>query len=54
LVNANKFKPRVEAYEAGDPNPTSFGDVFDDLIDLIAERNPDFYEADGAGNLRPI
>jgi hypothetical protein len=24
---------------------TPFGDIFDDLIELIVERNPDFYEA---------
>ncbi len=52
LVNANKFKPRVEAYEAGHLDPVDLGHVFNDLVDLIAERNPDFYETDGSGNLR--
>jgi hypothetical protein len=55
LVDANRFKPRVEAYQAGQTKTsTPFGAIFDDLIDLVAERNPDFYESDGTGNLRPI
>ncbi len=55
LVRANRFKPRAEAYEAGNTTkPTPFGDIFDGFIDLVVERNPDFYESDGTGNLRPV
>lgn len=54
LVGANRFRPHVEAYEAGSSKPAGFGEIFNSLIDLIVERNPDFYETDGAGNLRRV
>lgn len=54
LVNANQFNPRVEAYEAGYPEPIDLDRVFDSLMNLIADRNPDFYDTDGSGNLHPI
>lgn len=45
LLNANSFKPETKIYEAGEPDKeVSLSDAFDELLDLIAERNPDFYE----------
>ncbi len=54
LVDANPFSPRIEAYEAGSSESTPFEAIFDDIVALIAERNPDFYEADGEGNVRRL
>ena len=53
-VDANPFSPRIEVYEAGSSEPVTFEAVFDDIVALVAERNPDFYEADGEGNVRRI
>lgn len=51
LLNANPFAPKVDAYSVGNPTKTVRLDgVFDELVQLIAERNPDFYEYD-KGNL---
>ena len=54
LVDANRFSPQIEVYEAGKSEPVSFEDVFNDIVALVAERNPDFYEADGEGSLRRL
>jgi hypothetical protein len=44
LVDANPFSPRVEIREAGKPDDAlTLEQVFDKLLVLIAERNPDFY-----------
>ncbi len=45
LVEANPAAPWFEAYRVGDPKtPVSFEEVFRELLDIVAERNPDFYE----------
>lgn len=45
LIRGNPFEPKYEAYEAGDPEtPISIEEIFDELVDLVAERNNDFYE----------
>lgn len=47
LHEASAFKPKFDAYAVGQPDEAvPLEHVFDDLIRLIAERNPDFYEAD--------
>lgn len=53
LLDATPFAASVEAFRVGDPHtPVSLESALDDIITLVAERNPDFYEADG-GNLQP-
>ncbi len=48
LVDANPFGPWTQHHLAGEPSePTELSAAFDGLIGLIAERNPDFYEAVG-------
>ncbi len=45
LVNADPTGSWFEYYNVGDPTKSvSLDDVFDEAIELIAERNPDFYE----------
>ena len=45
LIQANPFEPKYEAFEAGDPdNPISIEEIFDEMVDVVAERNNDFYE----------
>lgn len=45
LVDANPEAPRYEVFRVGDPqNVISLETAFNDVMDLIAERNPDFYE----------
>jgi hypothetical protein len=45
LADANPFKPQCSVYNVGDHATTlNLGDAFDDLIGLVATRNPDFYE----------
>lgn len=54
LHDANPFAPTANFYLAGNPDePVNVASAFDNLIELVAERNPDFYEAVG-GNLRPV
>jgi len=53
LVDANPFKPTWECFRADDPTtPWEFDQVLDDVMELLAERNFDFYEVDGQGGLR--
>jgi hypothetical protein len=48
LVDANPFQPSLACYQVNDAAAElSLDAVFDDLITLVAERNFDFYEADG-------
>ena len=49
LHDANPFKPSARAFTAGNPHQeVDLNAAFDDIIALIAERNPDFYDfADG-------
>lgn len=54
LLDGNPFNPSYPAYEAGDPvNPHDFDDIITTLVQLVAERNPDFYE-EVEGNLRRV
>lgn len=49
LLDANPFNPSILTHKVGD-SATVLGleEIFTDLITLVAERNPDFYEcADG-------
>lgn len=53
LLEATPFSAWWEAYRVGDPHvPLALEAAFDDMITLVAERNPDFYEAE-QGFLRP-
>jgi hypothetical protein len=48
LLDSNQFAPTFAVYPVGEPTKeTTFDAAFSELITLIAERNPDFYEADG-------
>lgn len=52
LLEATPFSAWWETYRVGRPTePLALKDALDDMITLVAERNPDFYEAD-AGVLR--
>jgi hypothetical protein len=52
LLDATPFSGRFETYLAGDPTkPVSLDAVFAELLGLVAERDPDFYEVVG-GSLR--
>ncbi|SPE39275.1 conserved hypothetical protein [Candidatus Sulfopaludibacter sp. SbA3] len=45
LVEASVSTPWFEAYRIGDPKtPISLEDAFGELLEIVAERNPDFYE----------
>jgi hypothetical protein len=45
LVDANPIEPRYEVYRVGESmNPIQLEQAFADLLELVAERNPDFYE----------
>jgi hypothetical protein len=38
--------PNVQFFAAGDPrSPVPLAEIFDQLVDLVGERNPDLYEA---------
>lgn len=46
LLDANPFSPQFKAYAVGEPaKPISLKAAFDTLIELVATRNADFYEA---------
>jgi hypothetical protein len=46
LTDANPFSATASTYLAGEPeSAVELSDTFDALIELLAERNPDFYEA---------
>lgn len=45
LHDANRFNPSARAFIAGDPREeVDLDTAFDEIIALIAERNPDFYD----------
>ncbi len=53
-VDGNKFAPKWELFEAGKPGrPITISQAFDELIELLAERNFDWWQA-SAGELTPI
>ncbi len=46
LVDANPFKPNLECYHVSDSTTqVNLGDALDEIVELIAERNFDLYEA---------
>lgn len=46
LLDANPFSPALKTYAVGESSvPVELEAVFDELIALVATRNPDFYEA---------
>jgi hypothetical protein len=52
-VDANPVDPVLACYHVSDPTtPVSLEDAFNDIIELVAERNFDLYEEDQAGNIR--
>jgi hypothetical protein len=52
-VDANPFNPVLECFHVSDPTtPVALEEAFDDIIELLAERNFDLYEEDRAGNIR--
>jgi hypothetical protein len=45
LLSGDPTAPRVTAYEVGKPDVSlSIAQVLDELLQLVADRNPDFYE----------
>lgn len=55
LLDATPFSATWEVYRVGDHStPIPLEQVFDDLIQIVAERNPDFYEVVGHGELRKL
>jgi hypothetical protein len=55
LVDATPFAASFECYAVDDPStPLQLDAALDDLVGLIAERNFDTYELDGAGGIRKI
>jgi hypothetical protein len=54
LLESDPVSPGYEVYEVGEPSATiALEYAFDALVELIAERNPDFYEAVN-GELRRV
>jgi hypothetical protein len=54
LVDANRFAPSYECFHVDNPTKSiSLDEALNDVVDLVAERNFDSYEAD-AGYLRKI
>lgn len=49
LLNANPGHPQLEPYAVGEPEqPVTWESIIEEMLVLVAERNPDFYEvADG-------
>ena len=44
-MDGNRFKPSLEIFEAGKPDqPVPLATELDELMLLVAERNPDFYQ----------
>ncbi len=53
LVDATPFAASYECYAVDDPSaPIALDDAVADLVQLIAERNFDTYESDGAAGIR--
>ena len=48
LLDAGASQVEIEAYRVGEPKmPVPMEEVVNELVDLVALRNPDFYESDG-------
>lgn len=55
LVDSNPFQPTVTAYEVNDPQtPVDLDAALTDIVELVAERNFDLYEATDDGGIRGI
>ena len=53
LLEATPSAVDIRAYEVGKPDtPIPLDQILNDLLSLVAERNPDFYEVEN-GSLRP-
>lgn len=53
LVDSNPFAPQLTGYEVHHrETPVQLASAFDELIDLLVERNFDLYEALGDGRIR--
>jgi hypothetical protein len=45
LLDSSTTPPSARTYDVGKPDrPRPLDEIFDELITIIAERNPDFYE----------
>ena len=54
LLDSNAANPSFKVYPVGHPKAgIALGVDFDELMDLVAERNPDFYESVG-GDLQSV
>jgi hypothetical protein len=54
LVDANPFNPSITCYHVADQTqPVDIDQAFNELVDLVGERNFDIYEAVGA-NIRKL
>lgn len=54
LLDASSTTDPIRAFEVGNSTaPISISNIFDELLKIAAERNPDFYEFD-AGSLRAV
>ena len=52
LLDANPFTPNYRVFRVGDPNnEVTMDEAFDDLVQIVVDRNPDFYEMNN-GKLR--
>ena len=52
LLDANPTAVKLEAYEVGSPDKAKpLDDIVTELLDLVAQRNPDFYELSADGCL---
>lgn len=47
LLDSESDPPRVEPYEAGATSPTEWDEIMTYLLELVTERNADFYEFRG-------
>lgn len=55
LVDSNPFQPVVTAYEVNDlDTPVELDAALDDIVQLVAERNFDLYEATDNGEIRGL
>lgn len=54
LLDSSAFQPQFKVYAVGNPgNPRSLASVFDELIDVVAQRDPDFYQSEN-GKLKRV
>lgn len=48
LHGSNKFKPAIQIYPAGNPSKqVTLNEVIDELLEVVSDRNPDFYQYSG-------